>query len=179
MASVCSGGGVAIHYEVEGQGSPLVLQHGFTDSLLSWYEYGYVEMLGRDHRLILIDARGHGSSDKPHDSSAYSGQVMAHDVVVVLDDLGIGRAAYFGHSMGGAIGISLAHHAPTRFTALAIGGFPPDRGPSGESDGFTPLLEQGPEAMLSAWQSLGSISPEMRDRILAIDCAAMLALERG
>jgi pimeloyl-ACP methyl ester carboxylesterase len=62
---------VRIHYEVEGTGSPFVLQHGITDGLESWYEYGFVDALRDDHTLILIDARGHGGSDKPHDPVAY------------------------------------------------------------------------------------------------------------
>jgi pimeloyl-ACP methyl ester carboxylesterase len=45
----------------------LVLQHGFTDSLETWYDLGYVEALKPQYRLILIDARGHGASDKPHE----------------------------------------------------------------------------------------------------------------
>jgi len=179
MTYVSSLGGVAINYEVEGYGAPLVLQHGFTDSLMTRYEYGYVEALAPHYRLILIDARGHGASDKPHDSSAYAGAAMARDVVAVLDDLGVYRSAFFGHSMGGSIGLLLAHHAPTRLTALAIGGSAPDRGPSATGDPFVPLLKQGPEAMLSAWLALGPISPELRDRILAIDCAAMLSLRRA
>lgn len=64
--------GVRNHYQVEGEGPPLVLQHGFTHSLRRWYLHGYVEALREDHRLILVDARGHGSSDKPHDPSAYT-----------------------------------------------------------------------------------------------------------
>ena len=51
--------GVRIHYEVEGKGPPLVLQHGFSDSLQTWYELGYVDGLKSDYRLILLDARGH------------------------------------------------------------------------------------------------------------------------
>ena len=58
--------GVRIHYRIEGDGQPLVLQHGFTDSLETWYETGYVEGPKTDYRLILIDARGHGASDKLH-----------------------------------------------------------------------------------------------------------------
>ena len=58
--------GIRLHYQVEGAGPPLVLQHGFSDSLESWYEMGYVTPLKQDYRLILIDARGHGASDKPH-----------------------------------------------------------------------------------------------------------------
>ena len=53
--------GVRNHYQVEGEGPPLVLQHGFTHSLRRWYLHGYVEALREDHRLILVDARGHGS----------------------------------------------------------------------------------------------------------------------
>ena len=57
----------ASHYRVEGDGQPLVLQHGFTDSLETWYDTGYVNGLKRQYWLILIDARGHGASDKPHE----------------------------------------------------------------------------------------------------------------
>jgi pimeloyl-ACP methyl ester carboxylesterase len=63
--------GIRIHYRVEGEGPPLVLQHGFTQSIDDWYEFGYVDALKRDYRLILVDARGHGQSDKPHDPNAY------------------------------------------------------------------------------------------------------------
>jgi pimeloyl-ACP methyl ester carboxylesterase len=172
-------GGVGIHYEVEGRGSPLVLQHGFSDSLLSWYEYGWVDALARDHHVILIDARGHGESDKPHDPSKYARNAMSLDVVAVLDDLEIERSAFFGYSMGGSIGLALAHYAPTRFTALGIGGSAPDPKPAEAVAGFLPLLEQGPAGMLTAWQALGELSPQHADRILAIDCAAMIALLQG
>ena len=76
--------GVRLHYQVEGEGPPLVLQHGFTDSLQTWYELGYVEALQRDYRLILVDARGHGHSDKPHDPDAYAMAVIVGDIVAVL-----------------------------------------------------------------------------------------------
>src|SRR5262245_12825985 len=64
--------GLRIHYEVEGQGPTLVLQHGFTHSVRRWYLHGYVEALRTDYELVLIDARGHGLSDKPHDPTAYT-----------------------------------------------------------------------------------------------------------
>lgn len=59
--------GVSIHYRVEGDGPPVVLGHGITDSSDFWYECGYVEALKPKYRLVLIDFRGHGKSDKPHD----------------------------------------------------------------------------------------------------------------
>lgn len=56
--------GLRIRYRVEGNGTPLVLLHGFTDSSETWYELGYVHALQPKHRLILIDSRGHGQSGK-------------------------------------------------------------------------------------------------------------------
>jgi pimeloyl-ACP methyl ester carboxylesterase len=63
--------GVRIHYEIEGSGQPLVLHHGSFASGADWGDLGYVDALKREHLLILMDARGHGASDKPHDPAAY------------------------------------------------------------------------------------------------------------
>ena len=52
--------GVRIHYHVEGEGSPLVLQHGFPWSIQSWSRSGYVDDLKSHYQLVLVDARGHG-----------------------------------------------------------------------------------------------------------------------
>jgi len=177
-------GGVGIHYEVEGRGSPLVLQHGLSESLVNWYEFGYVDALARDHQLVLIDARGHGESDKPHDDSQYVDSAMPLDVVAVLDELKIERSAFFGHSLGGLIGLALAHYAPARFTALGIGGAGPDAStssliPSKAEENLVSLLEQGPAGMLTAWQTLSELSPQLTERVLAIDCAAMIACLKG
>src|SRR5258705_11830015 len=84
-------GNVRIHYQVEGEGPALVLQHGFTESVMDWYETDYVEALRPDYRLILIDARGHGASDKPHDPDAYVLNRRVADVVAVLDALDIAK----------------------------------------------------------------------------------------
>jgi len=114
--------GVRIHFQLEGEGQPLVLQHGFTDSLETWYELDYVDALKREHQLILVDARGHGASDKPHDTSAYSNEARATDVASVLRALAIPRADYMGYSMGGCIAYSLAQYVPECVHRLIIGG---------------------------------------------------------
>ena len=59
-----SNNGVKIYYEVEGEGSPLVLAHGATDSLDMWKIEGYVDTLKNSYRLILLDFRVHGQSSK-------------------------------------------------------------------------------------------------------------------
>ena len=64
-------GDVNIYYEVEGEGPPLVMLHGLTSSLEGWRESGYIDALKDDYQLILMDARGHGKSDKPHDPAMY------------------------------------------------------------------------------------------------------------
>ena len=79
-----------------------------------WRDLGYVDALKHDYKLILIDARGAGASDKPHDAAAYDPALRASDVVAVLDDLGIRHAHYFGYSLGGWVGFLLAKYAPDR-----------------------------------------------------------------
>ena len=113
--------GVRIHYQIDGTGAPLVLQHGFTRRLQRWAEYGYVAALRTKYRLILIDARGHGDSDKPHDEASYAMERRVGDVTAVLDAVGVETAHYWGYSMGGAIGFGMAKHAPHRVDALVIG----------------------------------------------------------
>ena len=113
--------GVRIHYQLDGTGDPLVLMHGTSGSVGDWYENGWIKGLKDDYRLILIDHRGHGHSDKPHDPDSYSLEISVSDVVGVLDELGIDKASYFGYSMGGYIGYGLAKYAPERFNALVIG----------------------------------------------------------
>ena len=93
--------GIRIHYHLEGNpdGPPLVLQHYLFGTLHDWYEHGYGAVLGDHYRLILIDARGHGLSDKPHDPDAYRAARHAGDVVAVLDQLDISRTHYCGYSL--------------------------------------------------------------------------------
>jgi pimeloyl-ACP methyl ester carboxylesterase len=166
--------GTCIYYEVEGYGPPLVLAHGFSDGLEGWREYGYAEVLEKEHRLILIDARGHGRSDKPYNPQAYGLEQRLADVVAVLDELGIDRAHYFGYSLGGWIGLGLAKYAPERLRSLIIGGAQP----YGQS---MQLYRQGLTGGIEGWvavveKMLGSpVTPKMKERLLSNDVQALLA----
>lgn len=117
--------GIRIHYQVEGKGLPLVLQHGLSDRIESWYEFGYVERLQDEFQLIMIDARGHGKSDKPHDTAAYNLKLMASDVLAVLDKLHLKRVYYSGNPLGCRIGFAVAKYAPERIKAFVMGGHHP------------------------------------------------------
>ena len=167
--------GVRIHYEAEGEGPPVILLHGSTQSLKQWHQYGYVDELRSSFRIVTMDARGHGGSDKPHDPAAYTAASMALDVVAVMDALGLPNAAYFGYSMGGRIGYRLAELAPHRLTALIIGGAYPHGGLSPDmEDNLSKLRAGGLEAMAA-----GRSTPESRASALENDAKAIEALFVG
>jgi pimeloyl-ACP methyl ester carboxylesterase len=173
-----NGGGVRIHYQVEGEGPALVLQHGFTESVVDWYESGYVEALRPDYRLILIDARGHGASDKPHDRDAYVLNRRVADVVAVLDALEIGKALFWGYSMGGWIGFGIAKYAAERVRALVIGGqHPYARSMESLRQMVRRGLAQGSGAFVAGMEEMfGPESAERKGRLLSADLEAYLAL---
>jgi pimeloyl-ACP methyl ester carboxylesterase len=166
--------GIRIHYRVEGAGAPLVLQHGFTDSLESWYENGYVEPLKRDYQLVLVDARGHGASGKPHEPDAYAMRLRVGDILAVLRDLGISRTNYFGYSMGGWIGFGVAKYAPEHLGALIIGAASPGpRQRAGAGLLADDAIRQGAAAILKMWDA--SLPAAVTERILANDMDAIRA----
>ena len=164
--------GVRIHFQLTGDGSPLVLQHGFNASVEDWYEFGYVEKLNQEHRLILVDARGHGASDKPHEPEAYELKRLVSDIVVVLDDLHVIKAHYLGYSMGGWIGFGMAKYASTRLDSLIIGGAQP------YGNSFVHVretLSNGIEAWVAIVERWGLYSPEALVRTRNNDVHALLA----
>ena len=169
--------GVSIHYLIEGDGPPLVLQHGLTSSLQNWYAYGYVEELKKDYRLILIDARGHGDSDKPHDPKDYDLKLRVKDVLAVMDEMGVEKAHYMGYSMGARIGFGLILHALDRFQSLIIGGMSPyQTGGNIQPQDRIELLRRGMEGYVADAESQeGPMEPARRERLLANDPEALIA----
>jgi pimeloyl-ACP methyl ester carboxylesterase len=167
--------GVHIHYQVEGNGPPLVLHHGFSGSLELWRQFGYVEALHHDYQCILLDARGHGASDKPHDSRAYELLRRVGDVVAVLDALNIPKAHFLGYSMGGWIGFGMAKYVPERVHALLLGGAHPYADHSW--DAFRQVDGRDPEAFVAALESVVAqrIPPEFKPSVLANDLQALAA----
>jgi pimeloyl-ACP methyl ester carboxylesterase len=118
--------GVRLHYEVHGpdSGAPIVLVHGFASHYrLNWVGTRWQETLtGAGFRVIGLDCRGHGDSDKPHNPRAYETDVMAADVKRLLDHLEIEAADYLGFSMGARIGIQVVLDFPTRVRKAVLGG---------------------------------------------------------
>ena len=113
--------GVRVRYVVEGQGPPVVLIHGLTvDIDWQWVEPGVTKALARDYRVIAIECRGHGKSDKPHEPDAY-GIEMVEDVCRLLDHLKLKKAHIVGYSLGGSIALKLLVTHPERCGTVILG----------------------------------------------------------
>lgn len=181
--------GVHIHYEIEGHGPPLVMMHGFSRSLKGWYDHGYVQGLSPNYQLILMDARGHGTSDKPHKVEAYQPDLFARDILAVLDDMGLKKAHYYGYSQGGAIGFkSVARYALSRFYSLIIGGMSPYRVITEAEEQWSKLLtsametavEKGMEYYVDTMERvMGPMLPSIKAESLKNDPAALLAMRKA
>ncbi|MFN8441425.1 MAG: alpha/beta fold hydrolase [Caldilineaceae bacterium] len=168
--------GVKTYYEVEGTGPALILLHGASQGLLHWREFGWTDQLKKDYQLILIDIRGHGTSDKPHEPDAYGVELMALDVLAVMDRLGIGRAHCCGFSLGGFVGFALAKLALDRFYSfVVVGSHPysaPGVGEAARSEYMVPM-EEGLEGDYSSGLLM---MPHFRTQMLGNDPAALYAV---
>ena len=171
---------IRIWYEIEGSGPPLVLHVGFAGWLENWRDAGYVAALRDAYRLVLLDPRGQGRSDAPHDPEAYAPSRRVGDVLAVLDAEGIGRAHFWGYSMGGHVGYALGSLAPDRVASLIIGGATPFGGYPRPTDGDEMLegLRQGMAGLAAQWEAEFPdcwLSPGERERTLTSDAEALVA----
>jgi pimeloyl-ACP methyl ester carboxylesterase len=114
--------GVKIRYRVEGSGEPIVLIHGFGMNIeANWDARGVWQALSKDYRVIGLDVRGHGKSEKPHDPADY-GPHVAKDIANLLDHLGIKKAHISRYSMGGSIALRFLLAYPERCRSALVGG---------------------------------------------------------
>ncbi|OGL16550.1 MAG: hypothetical protein A3G97_05350 [Candidatus Rokubacteria bacterium RIFCSPLOWO2_12_FULL_69_21] len=110
--------GIRLYYEVHGQGTPLVLMHGFAGTAESWKPQ--IPDLSARYRLILYDARGHWRSESPRSADLYSHELFAEDLRALLDHLGAETAVVGGLSMGGVIALTFYFAHPQRVRALIL-----------------------------------------------------------
>ncbi len=105
-------------------GPPVLLIHGFASTAIAnWVNPGWLKTLGEaGYRVIAIDNRGHGSSDKLYDADVYHPWIMAEDAVALLDHLGISEAHVMGYSMGARVSTFMAIAHPDRVRSLVLGG---------------------------------------------------------
>jgi pimeloyl-ACP methyl ester carboxylesterase len=107
-----------------GGGDPILLIHGFASNhRVNWLGTLWVQtLLEAGRRVIALDNRGHGASDKPHDPAAYTTPLMAGDACALLDHLDLPRADVMGYSMGARITAFMALDHPARVRSAILGG---------------------------------------------------------
>jgi len=109
------------------EGQPTVVAvHGFSSSGPSnWERSGWVRDLTRaGFRVLAIDQRGHGASDKPHGADSYTMDILVSDLLTVLDTYMIDETALLGYSLGARVSWHTALEAPDRITRAVLGGIP-------------------------------------------------------
>jgi pimeloyl-ACP methyl ester carboxylesterase len=116
--------GFDIAYIDRGEGSPVLLIHGFaSNARVNWEAPGWIHALNEaGFRTIALDNRGHGQSTKSHKPEDYHPAAMAGDALALLDYLKIESAHVMGYSMGARISAFLSISAPWRVRSLVFGG---------------------------------------------------------
>jgi 3-oxoadipate enol-lactonase len=128
---------VRIFYECFGEGAPIVFLHALSMNRYAWVHQGFA--FAGSHRVVVLDHRGHGLSDKP--AGGYSVREMALDVRAVLDHAGIDEAVLVGASAGAMTSVQVALDAPQRVRALML------------VSGATNLAPHVPAEVLRAYES--------------------------
>ncbi|WP_341702169.1 3-oxoadipate enol-lactonase [Ferrovibrio sp.] len=119
MPSIVTDDGVSLNYRLDGpEAAPvLVLSNSLGTDLAMW-DAQMPALMAAGHRVLRYDTRGHGGSGLS--PAAYQVDRLGRDVLVLMDGLGIARAAFCGLSMGGMTGMWLGVHAPARFSRLVL-----------------------------------------------------------
>lgn len=104
----------------------VVMVHGFASSTKdNWVSTGWVRDLQRaGYRVLALDQRGHGASDKPHDARDYRLRQLAGDVEAVLDTYLVDEARYVGYSLGARVGWEVLQDIAPRIPRAVLGGVP-------------------------------------------------------
>lgn len=125
--------------DYEHVGEAILFLHFSGANLMMWQRV--LPCFQDNFRLILVDLRGHGKSDAP--DNGYHMDVMAEDVIAVLDQLGIEKAHILGSSLGAEVGLSLAAHHPERvFSLILDGAMNSESGPYGLWEGTQEEFDQ-------------------------------------
>jgi len=120
--------GVKIWYAVFGHGQPVLLLHGGLANSNYWGNL--VPALSNDYQVVVMDSRGHGRSSRSSEPLGYD--LMASDVLALMDFLKLDKAAIIGWSDGAIIGLDIAIHHPERLTKLFA--FAANSDPDGVAD---------------------------------------------
>jgi pimeloyl-ACP methyl ester carboxylesterase len=155
--------GVAIHYDVrgDGDGTAVLLSHGYCATSLMFEST--VAALATARRCITWDVRGHGRSDYPNAPDQYSIELTVADMVAILDAESVDRAILVGHSMGGYLSLELQRTHPGRVAALVLVGTGPGYRRDDTRAGWNDMCEAFAVALeTNGLDGMPSVSAEVR-----------------
>jgi epoxide hydrolase 4 len=118
--------GVKLHYVTKGEGTLLVMIHGFPDFWYSWREQ--IPALSRHFKVVAIDQRGYNKSDQPQGVENYTMDKLVEDVNAVLRHFSREQAVIVGHDWGGIVAWSFAMKYPEKTDRLIILNLPHPKG---------------------------------------------------
>ncbi len=104
-----------LNHKIYGTGQPIIILHGLFGMLDNWKTIA--RKLQDEYQVILVDQRNHGKSMR---SDTFSYEVMAEDVITLMDHLALDKAIILGHSMGGKTAIQTAYSYPERIQKLIV-----------------------------------------------------------
>lgn len=148
--------GVMIYYKTLGRGEPLMIVHGGPGASHDYF-LPYLLPLARHNKLIFIDERGSGRSQKLEDASGYTIENMVEDVEAVRQALALGKISLLGHSYGGALAQAYALKYQPNLSHLILG----------STWSSTKALN---EVFVRMKQNM---SPELRERIDTMEAAGL------
>ena len=151
LAPLVDASHIGTYYEVTGSGEPVVLVHGFAQTHAAWLETPLYADLVQDHKVIAVDLRGHGDSDKPHDPKAY-GLHMQADLTNLLDHLGIDKAHFVGFSLGASVVGDILVSSPERVQTATMGSGYFTTWEEAEEDFAQQIENRGQGAQRNPWE---------------------------
>ena len=191
MATTTLNGATIAYDDIKPAGPPertILLLHGYSSNRNEgWKRTGWYAALERRRmRVIALDQRGHGESQKFHEPDAYLRANLAADALALLDELGVGRAEVFGYSMGTRTALQMAIDAPARVNNLILGGiggklFKPTPSPTGETL-VDAMLAESPDSIknefLKSFRQFADEQGEDRQALAAFVQAANPPLDQ-
>ena len=152
--------GGRIHWTETGEGPALVMIHGLAGNMHN-FSYAMVERLATDFRVIVVDRPGCGWSERDSDDQARIPE-QARMIAAMLEAEGIEPAVLVGHSLGGAVSLTLALNHPERVRGLAL----------------VSALVQAPQEPAEAFAGIDIANPALR-RLVANTLAVPMSIRNG
>jgi pimeloyl-ACP methyl ester carboxylesterase len=156
----------------------VVLLHGFASSATTnWVQTGWTRELSRaGYRVVALDQRGHGASDKPHHPESYSMELLVGDLLTVMDTYFLDDVALIGYSLGARVTWHAALDLPNHVTLGVLGGIP-------DGDPLTRFRLDQAHALISEGapveDRLTAAYVDMASGIPGNDLTALVALVEG